>query len=836
VAQESAFGELLRQYRRSAGMSQEELAEQATLSVRAISDLERGLKYRPRRDTVQLLANALALEGAAREEFQRLARSVRNLPVVTADDVAPENLPAPTPLTNLPNEPTPFIGREREIAALTAVLQQSRARLVTLTGPGGSGKTRLALEVAAAQLGTYPDGIFLVSLAPLTDPELVAPTLAAVLGIKGNEHESLPAAIRRGLREKHLLLVLDNFEHLLDAAPLVGDLVRGCPSLQILVTSRAILRLSAEHEFPVSPLTLPDLHQRQDLAHLSRYDAVALFVARARAVRPEFLLTEENAASVAAICHRLDGLPLALELAAVRIRLLPPPALLARLSRRLDLLTGGPHDLPNRQRTLRATMDWSYGLLGPEEQLLFARVSVFAGGCTLEAVEAVCRSASDSTTAVLDRVASLVEKSLVRQEGEEESRFVMLETIREYAAEKLEEQGEAPEILRRHALYFMAFAEAIRPQLDGPGQVEGLDRLEREHNNLRAAVEWACVQGEVEVGLRLAIASEYLYMRGHGAEIAKWFETILALEARGDKQINASLRAEGLQLAAAYALWNRGDTSRSRELTEECIALIDELTDRRDIAYRLQGTGQILAAHGDYARASSLLERALPLFAELDDKAGLGVVLKDLGNVARQQGDTERLVQLFVESLRFSREVGNATVVAEVLGHLGLAARMLGDLDRARALHGEALELARQVGTAWVGVGVLISLATIEREAGALAEAETLLTEALELCREECDVIQLSVESLEGMAGVAAARGRAEGAAVLFGAVHALRERIGTPMPPVNRPAYERDLAAVRATLGVERFTRAWDEGAAMTADQALAYALGEARAAHSTD
>jgi predicted ATPase/DNA-binding XRE family transcriptional regulator len=816
-AQGSEFGDLVRLYRRDRGLTQEELAEKATLSVRAISDLERGLKYRPRKDTVQLLVEALELTDEQREAFWRAARGIGK-----PDRISQHGSPE-TP-TNLQDEPTPFIGREREVARLVHLLQQPKARLITLTGPGGTGKTRLALEVAAARLNAFEDGVYLVSLAPLTDPTLVAPAIAGTLGITDTGEQSLLEA----MTDKRLLLVLDNFEHLLGAAPLVRDLIQSCPSVQILVTSREILHLSAEREFPVPPLTVPDLNQTQDLQALAQYDAVALFVDRAQAARPDFVLTRDNASSIAAICHRLDGLPLALELAAARIRLFPPQALLGRVSRGLDLLTGGARDRPARQQTLRGTIDWSYSLLSPEEQTLVARLSVFMGGCTPDAAEVVCTAGADWSITAVDGLVSLIQKSLLRQDGERESRFGMLQTIQEYAVEKLEERGEAQEVRRRHALYFLECAEAIRPQLDGPGQAEGLNRLEQEHNNLRVAVGWACDQGEIELGLRLAIASEYLYMRGHRAEMSRWFEKLLTVETAKGNHVNPSLRAVALQLAASYASSVQGNTDRARALTEESIALIGQLRDTREIAYRLQGAGQLLGEQGDDARAIAVLEQALPMFKELDDKAGVGVVLLDLANIARARGEAARVIKLCEESLPLCREVGNTPYVSYALHNLGVAAWMLGDLDRARVLCEEALELNQQIGFEAERAEMLDSLATIVRDQGDLDQAEKLLAEGLRLCRTGTSRAGATAVSLEGMAGVAAARSRVERAGALFGAVHALRERTGSSIWPINRRHSERDLVAARQALGAARFTKAWEEGRAMTEEQAIDYALVE--------
>ena len=781
LAPPPAFATLLRQYRDAAALTQEQLGEGSGVSVRAISDLERGAKIRPQRATVQLLAEGLSLTEPERAALEAAVPS-RHRPLDHADQSLNQpsspSVPIPPP-TNLLPEPTPFIGRRQEMATLNQLLDRPQIRLVTLTGPGGSGKTRLALEAAMARLTAYPDGIFWVSLAPLSDPALVAPSIAAVLGITDTGEHSPLETLKRALRKKRLLLVPDNFEHLVDAAPLIGDLLRSCPSLQVLVTSRAILHLAAEHEFPVSPLSLPTLTLVPDLSALSQSDAVALFVDRAQAARPDFVLTHENASYVAALCHRLDGLPLALELAAARIRVLPPQALFGRLSRRFDILTGGARDRPTRQQTLRGAIGWSYSLLSPDEQTLFARLSVFVGGWTLEAAEAVCHAERDLAIDVLDGLTSLVEQSLLPQEGESESRFGMLETIREYAAEKLEERGEVQEIQRRHALYFLEFAEGIRPELDGPEQSEGFKRLDEEHNNLRAVIDWACDSGEVEVGLRLAISAESFLDRGYVTEVGGWFERLLAMERSSGVAVSSSVRTEAL-LLAAFCDAVQGNVERARALAEEGITQVAELRDPREVAYRLQGAGSLFRVLGDHGRASALLTEARALLTELGDKAGLGVVLVNLGYIAREEGDAERVVELCRESAQLSREVGNSPYVAYALCNLGVAAHMLGDLDRARALCQEALQLCDKMGMVTHRARMLADLAAIVRDQGDIDGAETLLIEGLQLCR----------------AGVC--------------------------------PGYEGYLALAREALGEERFTRVWEEGRAMTVDQAIAYALDE--------
>ena len=473
---------------------------------------------------------------------------------------------------NLPLQPTPLIGREKEVSEVCDLMRLEETRLLTLTGPGGTGKTRLALQAAADLLDDFPDGTFFAPLATLTEAELLLPAVAETLGMRETGEQPLDESLKDYLVERRMLLLLDNFEQVLGAAPAVTELLAGAPGLKVLATSRAPLGLYGEHEFPVPPLSMPDLEHPPPLESLTQYEAVSLFVERARALKPDFKVTNESAPAVAEICVRLDGLPLAIELAAARIKMLPPKAMLQRLTSRLKLLTGGARDLPERQRTLRATIEWSHALLDEGEQLLFGRLAVFSGGRTLEAIEAICDALGDLPVDAFDGISSLLDKSLIRQEEgpNGEPRFVMLETVHEFAREKLEDSAEAQEIKRIHAQYFLTLAEVAFPELRGPDQLEWLERLEAEHDNMRAALTWALERKEAEVALRLGGALWWFWwMRGHNSEGRRWLEEALAIEGRVLPEVRAMALAGAGELATS-----QGNLDRAKEVCEEGLELL----------------------------------------------------------------------------------------------------------------------------------------------------------------------------------------------------------------------------------------------------------------------
>ena len=582
------FGDLLRQLRNAAGLTQEDLAERAGLSSDTISLLERGEHRRPHRYTMQSLAEALGLSQRNRVRFETAAR----MPTVRAG--APGARPA-----NLSLQLTPFIGREREVEEVKQRLLHPDVRLLTLTGPGGVGKTRLGLEVARQVMDQFEEGVCFVALAPISDPVLVPSAIAQALQIKQGAGQSVAEALEQYLRERQQLLLLDNFERLLEAGPPLARLLSDCPRLKVLVTSRGVLRLQGEHKYEVPTLTLPPAGYRPSL-EVDRYEGIHLFAERARAARSEFRITTKNAPAVIELCRRLDGLPLAIELAAARVSLLPPEAMLARLGNKLALLTGGARDLPDRQRTLRATLDWSYGLLN-EERLLFARLAVFVGGWTLEGSEAVCDVGDE--VAVLQQISALVDKSLVQQRGsiQHEPRFTMLETVREYALERLEESGELERLRRRHASYFLELAEEEERASRGPLQRAWLDRLETEHDNLRASLEWSLTsQGDTELGLQLTGAlSHFWYVREHHSESRMWLQS--ALE-RGSA--TSAARAKVL-VGAGRLAWFQGEFARVNTLVEESLTLYQSLGDDEGAAFALLVLGRTAVSQGNRAGGNS---------------------------------------------------------------------------------------------------------------------------------------------------------------------------------------------------------------------------------------
>jgi non-specific serine/threonine protein kinase len=777
----TSFGDLLRRFRLAAGLTQEELAERAGLSRRGITDLERGARTTPRRETLALLVTALGLVGDDRAEFVATARR---------RSCAPAASPLKTLDThrhNLPGQSTSLLGREEQVAALTALLRRADVRLVTLTGPGGIGKTRLAVEVAGDLLDAFPEGVWYVRLSGLSDPALVVPTVAQTLGLREQGSQPFAEILRAYLRERRLLLVLDNFEQVVGAAPEVAALLAAAPRLTVLVTSRVTLHLRGERDHPLPPLPLPDPGHLPPPERLAQYAAVALFVERAQAARPDFAVTAANAPSIAEICARLDGLPLALELAATRVKLLPPDALLARLSSRLQLLTGGPRDLEERQRTMRSTLAWSAGLLAPAERTLFRRLAVFVGGCTLEAAGAVCAApegAEPLTINLLDGLEALVDQSLVQQHEQGGApRVGMLQVVREYALEQLEQSDDATALHHAHAAYFQALGAEAEPHMWGAGQAEWVRRLGREHDNLRAALGWLRDRGEVESAVRLTVAiGRFWFFRGHYEEGGRWLESLLA----SPGAVAPALRVRAVSRAGMLA-WMRGDAPRLRQLAEEALALARAAGDDVEggaLAWQLRAF-------------ASLLEGQLDRAAEYADHAVAA---------ARQAGVRGRLgPTLFVQ--------GNAFL-------------MKGDLERAHAAAAEALELFRAQGDEGgqaMCLEIIGEVACRQGDAvGGRRQAET----ALALFQRLEDPTGLAV-SLLLLAGVSALEGQFARAGRLFGFADSMVGHSET-LSGMTQPSVDAPLRSAQEMLGEEAWAAAIAAGRAFSLEAAVAEARHE--------
>jgi predicted ATPase/transcriptional regulator with XRE-family HTH domain len=795
--EETTLSVWIKQRRRALDLTQEDLADLVACSTITIQKIESG-ERRPSRQVARRLAECLQLSIDEQDDFVRLARGEARVQGRPEDGYAPWPRPASSsayaPPTNLPAPLTPLLGREEALASACQFLLEEDIRLLTFTGAPGIGKTRLSLQAGADLLPHFGDGVFFVQLAPVSDPFRVASTIAVTLGLTESGSGSTQNDLKEFLTGKRMLLVLDNFEQVLDAGPLVLDLLGRCPGLKVLVTSREALHVPGEQQFPVSPLGLPDLARLPDLQALPTYPSIALFVERARAVDPTFLLNEENALDVSTICRRLDGLPLAIELAAARVRLFSIAEISARLDKRLSLLAGPARSvrfehMPARQQTMRAAIDWSYQLLEPEEQQMLFRLSVFVGGWTLESADAVCGPGA------ADGVESLLAKNLVykmrnvRDASVPHSggRFTMLESIREYALEGLEASGEGEDARRRHALYFLDLAERAEPYLIREEQAEWFQRLEQERSNLVAAIAWSLARGEHDMSLRFGGALENFWYNRYPREGRCWVKGILNEALREGEGVPTLTRARALTSAAVLLRKNR-----------------------------------------EYPQARAMSEEALRLYRTLDDKLGTAISLRRLANLMSEMnlpGDKASMGKLYKESLELCEEIGDSLGVANVLGSLAELAR--GERDYPQAIEGfeRSVAILRERGDKQGIADFETNLAYVLYHCAEYKRAKGLLTESLHLYREVASAYNVAW-ALVAWAGIERAQGDPRKAATLIGAANVLAAQGGTLFDPNDQRDREEIEAAISADLSAQEWCDAQERGSTLSMDEAIACAL----------
>lgn len=818
------FGDLLRRHRLAAGLTQEELAERAGLGRRSIQGLERGESV-PHRGTLQRLMQALALSPEESGQFVGAAKPLprRGLPEIAASGESSSGARLNKPRHhNLPTQLTSFLGREREVSEVTRLLAETH--LLTLTGAGGCGKTRLALEAARGLVDDFADGVWLVELAPLADPELIPAVVIAALDVREVPGEPILTTLLAALPSRQILLVLDNCEHLIGAcARLVDALLRQCPDVHVVATSREPLRVAGEAVFRVPSLAVPSAATNVEPEELARFAAVRLFLDRARAAGSGFAFTVANAPAVAQVCRRLDGIPLALELAAARTQTLTVEQIAARLNRRFGLLTGGNRAALPRQQTLAATVSWSYDLLTEPERRLFNRLSVFAGGFDLEAAERVCADAPLAGEDVLDLLTGLVQKSMVVAEAGEGDvkRYFLFETLRAWGWDQLLAAGEANGLRNRHRDWYAALAERVAPNLFGFNVARAVARLTAEHDNLRMALTW-CLERDADVGLNLAVTLGHFWeSRGHEVEGRRWIESLLARASS-----NAAVRARAL---FCIAVWLRdwGDFATAMSRAEESLVLAHEAGSAADIGAALTLLGSLAMARGEYDRAELLMAEGLGLARKAGNAGQLSFALTHLGELYLYAGDDARARACFDEHLAIVRADGSDWGIGDATSGLGTVARSTGDVQRAEELLRESVDRFRKIGdkpgTGW-SLGYLGYLTGLQGNDG---DARAMLRESAGLFREVGHVPRL-VRSVCFLGILALRRGHIARGVRLVAATEAANHFLRATLAPDERGELEAALLDARAAMGDAGFAAAWAEGHAMTREQAVAYALEE--------
>jgi predicted ATPase/DNA-binding XRE family transcriptional regulator len=806
-----AFGVLLRRHRLNAGLTQEGLAEGAGLSVRGISDLERGVNKTPYVATILRLSDALQLSDEQRTELEAAISRHRG-PSIQRH------------VLQLPEQFTSLLGREKDVAAAVHLLRWEGRRLLTLTGPGGVGKTRLAIQVATTTAADFESGAVFVPLEEVADAGGVESAIAAAIQLRDEPGRSLHESLIAFLEDREMLLVFDGFEHLMDAAPLPARFLVACPRLKILVTSRSPLHLSGEQELDVKSLPVPAAGESTDLARLAGFPSVALFVQRARKVQPTFTLTTQTGPVIADICRRLDGLPLAIELAAARIKTLSPRALLQALEHRLNVLIGGPRDSQPRQQTMRDTIAWSYDLLDDDGRTLFRSLSIFNSTFGVETAGAVAPQLGDSWSDALGEIAVLADCSLLaaHESSEDEPRFSMLETVREYGLEQLDHLGEGEAVRQRLAHYGLGLAERAEVELHGAHQAEWMARLEREHATLLLVLRWAQATAELCIGLQIAGALwRFWYSHGYLSEGRRQLEGLLT--AMGDSDsVPVPVVAKAVRGAAVLAAV-QGDYARAEILGDRGLHLYRQLGDVRGEAAMLVILGSVGHYTGDYATAWTRYGESLALFRSAGDEPSISVALNNLANIAKEQGHTVEAIALYEQSLTIKRRLGDSRGIAIALNNLGTMALAQGQYDRAATFGEEALVLLRDLGDKDVTAAIdTVARAALER--GEIRRAADLYDEGLKVSYAAGDR-ELVAFCLEGTGRVAAAEGKMERAGTLYGAGEALRIAVGAPLSPSEVPQHNLSVEVTRTALGEQAFSLAWERGVQMDLDAAIEFA-----------